>query len=231
MAGAHRNGRAVSDIAAARDLERRASSLQAQGRARDAIECYREILALDLTPINRAKMLANVMQLHQALGEEDEARAAGQRAIELIDAHRLSSNEAVFLHGVITGRLGKGTPVWNIVHIGAAWISGAALGAAVGSKTTFPGTALIGLAPAYSRHLGALVCAVAGWMVLLPILVVSPRIVSAAAIVVNGFVLAAVLSEGDPVAGTATALVLSLPLFVFGSFMILPSRSRIPTAN
>lgn len=93
------------------ELEAKASKLRHAGYWQKAREVYQELLEQNLTPLDRIKTLANVMQMYEMEDEKENAIKVANEALKLYDVYPLpKTGISVFLHGFLVGsikRLGQ----------------------------------------------------------------------------------------------------------------------------
>lgn len=158
----------------AQQLATEAGVLRRQGHIAEARQRYEESLALELIPLNRAKILANIMQLHDQEGNPEQAEAMAWKAFDIIQEHDLASTmEGAHLRGYIRGYLMRlqGVPLeasqtmekrFLLIFL-SSFVIGAAIGAAVGSKIPLQGVTIAGIAFSDLRYAGAGIGAIVGW--------------------------------------------------------------------
>ena len=89
---------------AAQALAERAHVFQESENWGGAARCYEEILDAPLFALDRAKTLANLMQMYDKLGRKQEALSAGLGAMELIEASVSDDDSEVWhLRGYVRG--------------------------------------------------------------------------------------------------------------------------------
>jgi hypothetical protein len=91
-----------------RELESKASTARREERWADALSLYEDILALELGALDRAKCLANAMQMRDKLGDVSGAIWAAEQALEIVERYALyQTNEGAHLRGYVTGALAR----------------------------------------------------------------------------------------------------------------------------
>ena len=90
------------------ELVRNADSFEKNHEWTKAIECYEKVLEYDMAAIDEAKMLANIMQIHEKQGAKDLAIEYGEKAYEIVQTHMLyRTNEGAHLRGFIRGTVNR----------------------------------------------------------------------------------------------------------------------------
>jgi tetratricopeptide (TPR) repeat protein len=84
-------------------LAARAHDFQESGDWGGAAKCYEEMLDAPLSALDRAKTLANLMQMYDKLGKKENALNAGLRAMELIGIVPDDNSELWHLRGYVRG--------------------------------------------------------------------------------------------------------------------------------
>ena len=106
-----------------KQLELEASGFRAIREWESARKCYEVILGHDeLSPLDRAKTLANVMQMYEE--EKDIVRAvyAGVMAYKIVQKHRLyRGTEGAHLRGYVRGSLNR----LREQYLGTPWLDNA----------------------------------------------------------------------------------------------------------
>src|SRR4051812_29493735 len=145
------------------DIEKRGFDYLKQERWHEARECFEEILTLQLRPIRQVKVLRNIMGTYEKEGMREEAVRTGEKALDLIETYNLwaESNEGATLLGSIKGHMARlrGEPATIAlglpITIFGAYINGAAIGAAIGSKIQVESANIYGPVLADLRYGGA----------------------------------------------------------------------------
>jgi len=82
-----------------------------------AAKCYEEILVTCFLPLDRAKTLANLMQMYDKLGDKQKALNAGLEALDFVANAYADSSEVLHLRGYVRGYVsrlqGRAAPKWT----------------------------------------------------------------------------------------------------------------------
>jgi len=82
-----------------------------------AARCYEEILDTPLPDLDRAKILANLMQMYDKLEDKQKALNAGLEALGLVANMYADSSEVLHLRGYVSGYVsrlqGRAAPSWT----------------------------------------------------------------------------------------------------------------------
>jgi len=102
----------------AKALAVRASGFQRSEDWGAAAKCYEEILDTPLSGLDRAKTLANLMQMYDKLERKQQALDAGLGAMELIGSVSADDNtDVLHLRGYVRGYVyrlqGRAAPSWR----------------------------------------------------------------------------------------------------------------------
>jgi len=202
------------------ELEDRAASFREKGLWSEACECYEKILQFELSHLNKAKILGNLMQMYEKVEKLEEAIDVGTKALEIVEAYSLhNSMEGARLRGFVKGCLSRlrGEPFkWNTpISLLSAYFIGASLGAAIGSRITFEGMTIKGVVLTDFRYGGAGIGAVIISMILSPILARFGIGVSLFAGLFSFIGLCIILFEKNTSTGIAVLFVLLLPILFF----------------
>lgn len=195
------------------ELAQQASSARESRNWHEAAECYEKMLALELTQFDRAKMLANLMQMQEKDGRIEKAIRSGEQALQLVQEYSLyQSMEGAHLRGFLTGALarlkGEPFPRRPIVPLLSAYLLGALLGAYFGSKIQYQGITIRGEEWTDLRYGGAWIGSVLGWLLLTRVLYALPIPILAIASVVNLAVLCLILTSTSVKLGILAIVVL-----------------------
>jgi hypothetical protein len=157
------------------DIFSRASALRRERRWAEARACYEQLLSLDLSPMDRAKMLANIAQMFEEEGATAEAVRTAEEVLQVVERYGLAeSSEGIHLRGFMTGRLrrlrGEAVPWQLYIRILAPYIIGAAIGATIGAQIQI-NTLGFDAMPLLTdvRYGGACIGAVVGFFTLAPL--------------------------------------------------------------
>lgn len=131
------------------DLEARGVELAQQGRYAEARRIFEEVLSTKSVPLHRGQVLRNIGLAWEREGNKEEATRAYQRILEVPGL--CDTNEGVYLHGQITGHIRRmqGGSIWgatSVYALFAGYCTGAAIGAALGSKAQGAGYTIFGRA-------------------------------------------------------------------------------------
>ncbi len=214
------------------DLDQQAIKLAEAGNYAAARQVWEEALRLDLTSRFRVGVLKNVMGTHMQEKNTLEAIAWGEKALEVIGTSGLDrTQEGRSLHAGLSGHLARlGSPFRTATALAAAWITGASIGAAIGSKLNVHSTDLHGPILTDLRYGGAALGAVVGLGLLRGILLAFPMWFSIIAGVVNSYLVFVTLLEMNHAKGVPILVVVFvLPICIFTFFAAnYRSRRRLP---
>jgi hypothetical protein len=162
----------------------------------------------------KVKVLKNISLTHQREGRNDRAVSVAQSALDVIERSELgSTHEGVYMHGQMLSfiRMLDGTessPALTALGLLGVYISGAALGAVIGSRNVVDITGT----PTDLRYGGAGIGGLLAFFLLARLAPLAPRIAAAAG-VVNLMVLIYILLAVDARQGIATlVIILMLPV-------------------
>ena len=205
------------------EIEKRGFDYLQQESWREARECFDEMLTLPLSPIRQVKVLRNILGAYEKEGMRDEAIRTGEKALDIIETYNLwyESNEGAMLRGSIRGHLSrlKGEPA-NValgmpIAVFSAYLTGAAIGAAIGTKIQVESVNIYGPVLTDLRYGGAGVGALLGFFLLLPLFRMSTTL-SAIGGILNLGLLFYILTANDFKIGIAVfALILLVPIALF----------------
>lgn len=199
------------------EIEKRGFDYLQQERWREARECFDEMLTLPLSPIRQVKVLRNILGTYEKEGMRDEAIRTGEKALDIIETYNLwyESNEGPMLRGSIRGHLGrlKGEPA--TIAVFSAYLTGAAIGAAIGTKIQVESVNIYGPVLTDLRYGGAGVGALLGLLLFLPLFRMSTTL-SAIGGILNLGLLFYILTANDFKMGIAVfAVILLVPVALF----------------
>ena len=201
------------------EIENRGFEFLRQGNWREARGCFEEMLALPLSPIRRVKVLRNVMGAYEKDGMREQAVVAGRQALEVIESNRLyETNGGALLRGEIKSHLLRiqGVPVSRLpaFTLLAAYFSGAAIGAAIGSQIVVHSVNIEGPVITDVRYGGAGLGAVLGFFLLDRMFSLVHPTLSTVVGLLNLGLLCSFLFEHDFKKGAVTlSFILLLPAF------------------
>ena len=221
----------MSEQLSAEQYVERASSFRDQEQWREAREAYQKAISKKLTPIDKAKMLANVMQMYEKEGNANAAIATGEQIIQEIQMNQLyHTNEGVHLRGFTNGSLrrlrGESFP-WDLVFaMLSGYIVGAAFGAAIGARIEYEGLTISGMVWTDFRYGGAAIGAILGFLFLSPMLARFGLALSILGGTVNLALLFYLLLQENVKHGIVTLTVIFLPIILYVFFRVHQSRSQ-----
>jgi len=98
-------------------LAARAHDFQESENWGASARCYEGILDTPLSALDRAKILANLMQMYDKLGDKQKALNAGLGALDLVANVYADSSEVLHLRGYVRGYVyrlqGRAAPDWT----------------------------------------------------------------------------------------------------------------------
>ena len=198
-------------------LEALASSAREQKRWAEARQRYEQMLGLDLIPIDRAKMLANIMQMLSKEGKDQDAIRIGEDALSLLQEHpACDTNEGAVLRGFIRGALRRmrGEPLaWHLpASLAATYFIGAAIGSLLGSTVQYEGLTIRGMTWTDFRYGGAGLGAVLGFLIFARPFLRLPVLLAVLGLIASLIGLCIVLTAHNVRLGVATLVILLLPV-------------------
>jgi len=210
------------------ELEARGVELAQEGQYAEARSIFEQVLPTKSVPLHRGQVLRNIGLAWEREGNKEEAIRAYQRILEVPGL--CDTNEGVYLHGQITGHIRRmqGGSVWgatSVYALFAGYCTGAAIGAALGSKALGAGRTIFGRAVEQDlRYGGACLGAFLGVFLISRIAAVAgPALSWLGGIACAGLTTYILLEENVKLGLLILANLVLLPLFI-GS--ILAARFR-----
>jgi len=92
-----------------KNLEQQASEFRRWANWKEAQECYEQMLTdPSLGPLDRAKTLANRLQMQVKRGDRSGAIASGREALDLVATHQLyETKDGILVRGFVEGQLAR----------------------------------------------------------------------------------------------------------------------------
>ncbi len=184
------------------------------------------MLTLHLSPMRQVKVLINILGTYEREGMLEEAVRTGEKALDIIETYNLwhESNEGAMLRGSIRGHLArlKGEPAIAAlgmpIAVFSAYISGAAIGAAIGTQVQVESLNIYGPLLTDLRYGGAGIGALLGLLLFLPMFRMN-AILSTIGAIFNFGLLFYILTANDLKLGAVVfAVILLVPVAFFFYF-------------
>lgn len=198
------------------ELEAYGVELAGQGKYAEAREIFQKVLATKTVPLHQAQVLRNIGLTYEREGEIVKAVEIYEQLLETPGL--CDSNDGVYIHGQITGHLRRlqGGSFWSsskIYSLFAAYWTGAATGAALGTKAHGIGFTIIGEAVNQDlRYGGAALGAIIGIFIYSRIFALSGPILSWLGGIISAILVAYILISGN----------LMIGLFILSFLIIIP---------